>query len=98
MIIILNILGAIPIKNKQGSTVLQDFEGVNQNGERKPGKIWSDRGKDIYNKIFLNFLKENQIQIYSTYSDLKAVFVERFNGTLLDLIKEPMYIEGKVCW
>ena len=29
---------------------------------------------------------------------MKAVFVERFNRTLLDLIKEPMYIEGKGNW
>ena len=43
-------------------------------------------------------MKENQIQFYSTNSDLKAVLVERFNRTLLDLIKEPMYIEGKACW
>ena len=46
----------------------------------------------------MDFLKQNEIQIYSTNSDLKAVFVERFNRTLLDLIKEPMYIEGKACW
>ena len=46
----------------------------------------------------MDFLKEQNIQIYSTNSDLKAVFVERFNRTLLDLIKEPMYIEGKACW
>ena len=46
----------------------------------------------------MDFLKQNEIQIYSTNSDLKAVFVERFNRTFLDLIKEPMYIEGKACW
>ena len=46
----------------------------------------------------MDFLKQNEIQIYSTNSDLKAVFVERFNRTLLDSIKEPMYIEGKGNW
>ena len=46
----------------------------------------------------MNFLKEQNIHIHSTNSDLKAVFVERFNRTLLDLIKKPMYIEGKACW
>ena len=46
----------------------------------------------------MDFLKQTEIQIYSTHSDLKSVFVERFNRTLLDLIKEPMYIEGKACW
>ena len=29
---------------------------------------------------------------------MKAVFVERFKRTLLDLIKEPMYIGGKGSW
>ena len=60
--------------------------------------MWSDRGKEFYNQTFLHFLKEQNIQIYSIHSDLTAVFVERFNRTLLDLIKEPMYIEGKGNW
>ena len=60
--------------------------------------MWSDRGKEFYNQTFLHYLNEQNIQIYSTHSDLKAVFVERFNRTLLDLIKEPMYIEGKGNW
>ena len=46
----------------------------------------------------MEFLKQNEIQIQSTNSDLKAVFVERFKRTLLDLIQEPMYTEGKACW
>ena len=29
---------------------------------------------------------------------MKAVFVERFNRSLLDLLKEAMYIEGKGNW
>ena len=29
---------------------------------------------------------------------MKAVFVEQFNRTLLDLIKKPVYFEGKTCW
>ena len=60
--------------------------------------MWSDRGKEFLHKTILNFLKEQNIQIYSTNSDLKAVFVERFNRTLLDLIKEAMYIAGKGNW
>ena len=43
-------------------------------------------------------MKEQNIQIYSTNSDLKAVFVERFNRTLLDLIEEPRHFDGKTCW
>ena len=66
-----------------------------EKGKSKSDKICSDRGKEFYNETLLDFLKEQNIQIYSTNSDLKAVFVKRFNRTLLDLIKEPMHIEGK---
>ena len=60
--------------------------------------MWIDRGKEFYNQTFLHYLNEQNIQFYSTHSDLRAVFVERFNRTFLDLIKEPMYIEGTGNW
>ena len=89
---------AIPLKDKSGKSTTTAFKSLIEKAKRQPDKIWSDRGKEFYNKTFLDFLKQNEIQIFSTISDLKAVFVERFNRTLLDLIKEPMYIEGKACW
>ena len=89
---------AIPLKDKSGKSTTTALKGLIEKEKRKPHKIWSDRGKEFYNTTFLHYLIEQNIQIYSTHSDLKAVFVERFKGTLLDLIKEPMYIEGKACW
>ena len=89
---------AIPLKDKSGKSTTTALKSLIEKAKRKPDKIWSDRGKEFYNKTFLDFLNQNEIQIHSTNSDLKAVFVERFNRTLLDLIKKPMYIEGKACW
>ena len=89
---------AIPFKDKSGKSTTTALKSLIEKEKRKPDKIWSDRGKEFYNTTFLHYLKEQNIQIYSTNSDLKAVFVERFNRTLLDLIKEPMYIEGKGNW
>ena len=89
---------AIPLKDKSGKSTTTALKSLIEKEKRKPHKIWSDRGKEFYNTTFLHYLKEQNIQIYSTHSDLKAVFVERFNRTLLDLIKEPMYIEGKGSW
>ena len=89
---------AIPLKDKSGKSTTTALKGLIEKEKRKPHKIWSDRGKEFYNTTFLHYLKEQNIQIYSTNSDLKAVFVERFNRTLLDLIKEQMYIEGKSNW
>ena len=39
-------------------------------------------------------LKEYATELYSTYSDLKAVLIERFNRTLLHIINKPMFING----
>ena len=46
----------------------------------------------------MGLLKEQNIQICSNNSDSKAVVVEQFNRTRLDLIKEPMYNQGKGNW
>ena len=89
---------AIPLKDKSGKSTTAAFKNLLETSKRNPHKIWSDRGKEFYNTTFLHYIKEQNIQIYSTNSDLMAVFVERFNRTLLDLIKEPMYIEGKGNW
>ena len=94
---------AIPLKNKSGLSITNGFKLVlskhPQGGSepRKPEKLWVDRGSEFYNKSFKSLLKEygngkaaSRIELYSTYSDLKAVFVERFNRTLLHIINKPM--------
>ena len=73
---------AIPLKDKSGKSTTTAFKSLFEKTKRKPDKIWSDRGKQFYDKTFLEFLKQNEIQIYSTHSVLKVVFVERFNRTL----------------
>ena len=37
-------------------------------------------------------------QLYSTYSDFKAVFIERFIRTLLRIFNEPIFINGDGYW
>ena len=37
-------------------------------------------------------------QNYILLSDLKAVFIERFNRTLLHIINKPMFINGDGNW
>ena len=65
---------------------------------RKPERLWVDRGSEFYNKLFKSLLKEYKTKLYSTYSALKAVFIERFNRTLLHIINKPMFINGDVNW
>ena len=65
---------------------------------RKPEKLWVDRGSEFYNRTFKYLLEEYEAKIYSTYNDLKAVFIERFNRTLLHIINKPMFINGDDNW
>lgn len=49
--------------------------------------LQTDQGKEFYNKQVGALMKKYGINLYSTFSDLKAVIIERFNRTL----KEKMY-------
>ena len=95
---------AIPLKNKSGLSITNGFKTILSEG-RKPEKLWVDRGSEFYNKTFKSLLKEYEtgkaasgIELYSTYSDLKAVFIERFNRTILHIINRPMFINGDGNW
>ena len=65
---------------------------------RTPEKLWVVRGSEFYNKTFKSLLKEYETKLYSTHSDLKAVFIERFNRTLLHIINKPMFINVDGNW
>ena len=96
--------GAIQLKNKSGLSITNGFKIVlgepPQGGSesRKPEKILVDRGSEFYNKTLKSLLKEYETKLYSTYSALKAVFIERFNRTLLHIISKPMFINGDGNW
>lgn len=76
---------AVPLKNKQGDTVTEAFKSIIRN--RKPAKLHVDNGKEFYNQPFKALLAQNDIKMYSTFSEVKACVVERFNRTL----KEKMW-------
>ena len=69
-----------------------------RNSKRKPNLIESDRGKEFYNNIFQDLLNKNNIKIYSRNTYLGAVFAERFNRTIRDLLKRPVFEKGESNW
>ena len=95
---------AIPLTNKSGLSITNGFKTILSEGpqggseSRKPEKLWVDRGSEFYNKTFKSFLKEYETKLYSTYSDLNAVFIERFNRTILHIINKPMFSNGDGNW
>ena len=71
----------IPIKDKKGTSIVNAFKKIISAG-RKPNKIWVDQGSEFYNNAFKDFLKINNMEMYSTYNGGKSVVVERFIRTL----------------
>ena len=88
----------IPLKNKKAQTIKDSFENILINSKRKPNLIESDRGKEFYKNIFQDFLNKNNIKLYSRNSLYGAVFAERFNRTIRDLLKRPVFEKGDGNW
>ena len=88
----------IPLKNKNAQTINDSFENILVNSKRKPKLIESDRAKEFYNIIFQDFLNKNNIKLYSRNSSYGAVFAERFNRTIRDLLKKIVFEQGDAKW
>ena len=72
----------IPLKRKTGIEVRDAFRRIVNTSDRIPKKLWVDRGKEFYNSPMTVWRGENDIDIYSTNNEGKAVVIERFNRTL----------------
>ena len=64
----------IPLKNRNGQTIKNSSETILISSKRKPNLIESDRGEEIYNNIFQDFLNKNDIKLYSRNTSVGAVF------------------------
>ena len=49
---------------------------------KKPNKVWVDQGSQFYNNVFKKWLKDNNINMYSTYNEGKSAVAEIFVRTL----------------
>ena len=88
----------IPLKNKNAQTIKNSFENILISSKRKPNSIESDRDKGFYNDIFQDFLNKNDIKLCSRNSSYGAVFAERFNRTIRDLLKKIVFENGDGNW
>ena len=64
---------------------------------RKPNKIWEDKGSKFYNNSFKKWLKDNDIELYSTHNEGKSVAAEIFFETLKNKIDKYMTAVSKMC-
>ena len=65
----------VPLKRKAGQEVADAFSRILK--ERKPCKVWVDKGKEFYNKDV-----QKLVALYSTENEEKACVIEGFNRTI----------------
>ena len=66
----------VPLKDKKGITITNAFQKILTECNRKPNKIWEDKGSGFYNKLMKSWLQDNQIEMYSTHNEGKSVVAE----------------------
>ena len=69
-------------KIKKGTTLTNTFQEVLKESNRKPNKIWVDKGSEFYSRLMKSWLEINAIEKYSTHKEGKSVVAERFIRTL----------------
>ena len=66
--------------------------------ERKPKLIRSGNESSFFSNEMLKFFKDNNDKIYYTYSNLKAVVIERFNRSLRELLMKEFVKNNNIVW
>ena len=72
----------VPLKDKKGVSIATAFQSILIQSNRKPNKMWVDKGSEFYNASFKEWLRDNDIVMYSTNNEGKSVVAERFIRTL----------------
>ena len=79
----------LPLKDKEGVSIVNAFQKILQESDRKPNKTWVDKGSEFYNRPFKTWLKDN-IEMYSIHNKGKSVVAEKLIRTLRTKIYKYM--------
>ena len=71
-------------------SIVNEFQKILKESNRKPNKLWFNKGSELYNSSFKKWLKDNYIEMYSTHNEEKPVVAERFIRTLKSKIYKYM--------
>ena len=59
----------VPLKDKIGISIVNAFNKIIKQSNRKPNKIWVDQGSEFYNRVFKKWLSDNDIIMCSTFNE-----------------------------
>ena len=85
----------VPIKDKKGVSIVDAFQKILKESNRKPNKIWVDKRSEFHNNSFKKWLKDSDIDMHSIHNKGKSVVAERFIRTLKTKIYKYMNLVSK---
>ena len=78
---------AVPVRTKGTKDMLTAMKLLfDEAWPRKPQRLQTDRGVEFYNAEVRKFLREQNVELFSTNSPFKCALVERFNRTLKTML------------
>ena len=66
----------IPLKDKKRITVTNAFQNILKESNRKPNKIWVDKGSKFYNRSMKSWLEKKDVEMSSTHIEGKSDSLE----------------------
>ena len=88
----------VTLKNKFAQTITDEVSNIINKSKRKPKLIETDDGKEFDNRTFNDFLKVNDNKKNNRYTDKGTVFAERFNRTIRNFLKKPVFEKSNCNW
>ena len=66
----------IPLKDQKDISIVNAFQIILKESKRKPNKIWVDKGSEFYNNSFKKWLRDNNIEMYSTNNEKNLLLLK----------------------
>ena len=76
----------VPLKDKKCVSIVNAFRKILKKSNRKPNKIWVDKGGEFYNRSIKSWFEKIDIEMYSAHNEGKSVVAERFIRTIKNKI------------
>ena len=78
------------MKDKQVITITNAFQNILAEHNRKPNKMWVDKGRKFCNRPMKSWLQKKDIEIDSTHNEGKSAIAARFIRSLKNKIYSHM--------
>ena len=83
------------MRDRKSVTITNAFQKILKESNRKPNKIWIDKGSEFCNSSMKSWLEKSDIEMYSMHNEGKSVVAERFIRTFKNEIHKYITLMSK---